>query len=234
MNGVRLNERNAVKQEHERLTCNGLSTGQISMIQLHYLERSRAIRILWLLEELGTDFELIRYQRDANHRAPASLKTVHPLGKSPVIVDGDLVLAESSAILRYIDARYGANRFSPHADSDAAAIHDEWLDYVEGSAAFPIMLTLIGGMMGGLSEKMDAFVAPGLEATLRYIAAGVSKGPFLMGDQLTLADIQMFYLLQVADRVKLLADYPTLTAYLARLTDQPGLIRAMERVGELT
>lgn len=202
------------------------------MIQLHYLERSRAIRILWLLDELGTDFELIQYQRDANHRAPASLKAVHPLGKSPVIVDGDLVLAESSAILRYIDARYGGNRFSPPSDSDAAAVHDEWLDYVEGSAAFPIMLTLIGGMTGGLSEKMDAFVAPGRDATLRYIAAGVGKGPFLMGEQLTLADMQMFYLLQVADRAKLLADYPALTTYLARLTEQPGLKRAIERAGE--
>ncbi|WP_242154231.1 glutathione S-transferase family protein [Sphingomonas sp. BAUL-RG-20F-R05-02] len=202
------------------------------MIQLHYLERSRAIRILWLLEELGTDFELVEYQRDANHRAPASLKDVHPLGKSPVIVDGDLVLAESSAILRYIDARYGANRFSPPKGSDAAAIHDEWLDYVEGSAAFPIMLTLIGGMTGGLSEKMDAFVTPGREATLRYIAVGVGEGPLLMGEQLTLADMQMFYLLQVADRAKLLAGYPALTAYLARLTDQPGLKRALARAGE--
>lgn len=202
------------------------------MIQLHYLERSRAIRILWLLEELGTDFELVQYQRDANHRAPASLKAVHPLGKSPVIVDGDLMLAESSAILRYVDARYGGNRFSPPKGGGAAAIHDEWLDYVEGSAAFPIMLTLIGGMTGGLSEKMDAFVAPGLEATLRYIDAGVSAGPFLMGEQLTLADMQMFYLLQVADRAKLLAGYPAVTAYLARLTDQPGLRRAMARAGE--
>ncbi len=157
------------------------------MIQLHFLERSRAIRILWLLEELGTDFEMMQYQRDANHRAPASLRAVHPLGKSPVIVDGDLVLAESSAILRYIDARYGGNRFSPPGDSDAAAIHDEWLDYVEGSAAFPIMLTLIGGMTGGLSEKIGAFVAPERDATLRYIAAGVGKAPFLMGEQLTAA-----------------------------------------------
>ena len=120
----------------------------------------------------------------------------------------------------------------PPTGSDAVAIHDEWLDYVEGSAAFPIMLTLIGGMTGGLSEKMDAFVAPGREATLRYIAAGVGEGPFLMGEQLTLADMQLFYLLQVADRAKLLADYPALTAYLARLTDQPGLKRALVRAGE--
>ncbi len=204
------------------------------MIQLHYLERSRAIRVLWLLEELGAEFELVQYQRDANHRAPTTLKAVHPLGKSPVIVDGDLVLAESSAILRYVDARCGENRFSPPQGTDAAAIHDEWLDYVEGSAAFPIMLTLVGGMTGGLSEKMHAFVAPGLDAALRYIAAGVSEGPFLMGERLTLADMQLFYLVQVADRAKLLAEHPALTAYLARLMDQPGLKRAMERVGEAT
>ncbi|MDX7952356.1 glutathione S-transferase [Lichenihabitans sp. Uapishka_5] len=203
------------------------------MIELHHLDQSRSIRVLWLLEELGVPFTLIPYQRDENHRAPPALKAVHLLGKSPVIVDGSLVLAESSAILRYLEARYGNGRFTPPAGSDAAAVHDGWVDYVEGSAAFPIMLKVIGDMTGGLPEALSGFVLPQLDATFGYIGERVGAGPFLMGDRLMLADMQMLYLLQVAERFGLLGDHPKVAAYLALLIQQPGLKKAIERGGSL-
>lgn len=113
------------------------------MIIVHHLETSRSTRILWLLEEPGIEYELHRHGR-VDGRALENLKHIHPRGKAPFIVDGDLVLAESSAILRYIDARYGEGRRSPHAGTAEGAMHDQWLDLAEGSASFPLLLPLRG------------------------------------------------------------------------------------------
>ena len=161
------------------------------MLTLHHLNYSRSIRVIWLLEELGIEYDLVKYERDANFRAPPELKAIHPLGKAPVLVDGDLTLAESAPILAYIDERYGERRFSPPIDSDAAAVHDEWLQYVESSAALPIMMTSLGKRMGGLPDGLAKFTGPEVTKTLDYIGAGVGEGPYLMGEQLMLADIQM-------------------------------------------
>lgn len=203
------------------------------MITLHHLAFSRSLRVLWLLEELGIEYELVKYERNASFRAPPELATVHPLGKAPVIVDGDLVLAESSAILRYLEHRYGTGMFIP-ATSTARAAHDEWLDYVESSAALPILMMVLGKRTGGLSEKMEAFAQPELVKTLRYIADGVRTGGFLMGQQLTLADMQMTYILEVAHSAGLLSDYPEIVAYIGRLRDLPGFRRAVDKGGPMS
>ena len=203
------------------------------MLTLHHLETSRSTRALWLLEAIGVPYEMVRYARTPQRRAPEALKALHPLGKAPVLVDGDLVLAESSAILRYLDRRYAEGRFSPPAGSDDAARHDEWLDFIEGSAGLPIMLTLLGGMTGGLSEGLAAFTTPELKKVLTYIEAGVAPEPYLMGAQLTLADIQLAYFLEVLSSVGLLGDYPAATAYLARLHAEPALIAAIEKGGPM-
>jgi glutathione S-transferase len=203
------------------------------MITVHHLNFSRSSRVLWLLEELGLDYQLVRYQRDAAFRAPPSLEAIHPLGKAPVIQDGDLVLAESSTILAYVNERHGGGRFSPPVGSDAAAIHDEWLQYVEGSAAFPVMMTLIGGMTGGLPEGLQTFVGPSVAKTMAYIASGATPGPYLMGEAFTLADIQMSYLLVMAERVGLLEAYPTIAAYLKRLEARPAFAKAVEMGGPM-
>lgn len=178
------------------------------MITVHHLNFSRSSRVLWLLEELGLDYELISYRRDAGFRAPPELKAVHPLGKAPVIEDGDLVLAESAAILAYINATYGAGRLAPPAGTRDAAVHDEWLQYSESSAGFPIMMTLIGGMTGGLPDGLRGFTAPELARTLDYLEQGVAPGPYLMGDAFTLADIQLSYLLASAEHAGLLGGHP--------------------------
>lgn len=204
------------------------------MITLHHLAYSRSLRVLWLLEELGAEYDLVSYERTKEFRAPPELAKVHPLGKAPVIVDGDLVLAESSAILRYIYERYGNGELRPPQGTGAYALHDEWLDYVESSASLPIMMTLLGGRTGGLNDGMKAFVEPQLAKTLDYIASGIGNGPFLMGDRLTLADIQMSYMLAIAEMAGALESYPAIVAYIERLKQHPSFQRATERGGPMT
>jgi glutathione S-transferase len=203
------------------------------MLTLHHLEYSRSQRVLWLLEELGVPFELVRYQRGANFRAPASLSEVHPLGKSPVIVDGGLTLAESATILRYLNDRHGQGRFTPEAGTDAYYIHDEWLDYVESSAVMPVMIALLGKMTGESSGALQDFCRPEIAKALGHIADGLGDKTFLMGDDLMLADIQISYFLGMAVMAGLLDGYPTLRAYYDRLCALPGFVRAIEKGGPM-
>ncbi|WP_158915889.1 glutathione S-transferase family protein [Caulobacter sp. S45] len=204
------------------------------MITLHHLNFSRSSRVLWLLEELGLKYNLVKYERNERFRAPPELAKVHPLGKAPVIQDGDLILAESAVILNYINAKYGEGRLAPAPGTREHDLHEEWLQYVESSAAFPIMLKLIGGMTGGLTEGLDRFTGPSISKTLDYVAAGVGQGPYLLGEIFSLADIQFSYLLEMAAHGGLLAKYPALTTYLEQLKSRPAFVRAVEIGGPMT
>jgi glutathione S-transferase len=204
------------------------------MITLHHLNFSRSTRVIWLLEELGLEYELVKYERDQNFRAPPSLAEVHPLGKAPVLVDGDLVLAESGTILRYLEMKYGDGRLVPAPGTPDRALHDEWLDFVESSAGLSVMLTVIGGMTGGLQGFLEGFTASELTKTLTYISDRVVDRDFLMGERLTLADIQMSYLLEVLRRAGQLGEYPAVSAYLDRLEQTPGLKKAIELGGPIS
>ncbi|MEP9378833.1 glutathione S-transferase family protein [Aquabacter sp. CN5-332] len=203
------------------------------MITVHHLDFSRSHRVLWLLEEFGLTYELVRYKRDANFKAPPALAAIHPLGKSPVIQDGALTLAESAVILEYINTRYGGGRLAPPPGSDAYFVHEEWLQFVESTAAFPIMMTRIGALTGGLSERMAQFVSPVLQKTLDYISSAVSTGAYLSGDRFQLADIQMAYPLEIASYGGMLGAYPQLTEYLDRLKARPAFERAVEKGGPM-
>lgn len=204
------------------------------MITLHHLNFSRSTRVLWLLEELGVPYALKTYARDASFRAPAELRAVHPLGKAPILADDDIVLAESATILRYLEATYGDGRLIPAPGTQDRAIHDEWLDFAESSAGLPIMITLLGAMTGGLPNGLAGFTAPELAKTLDYIADRVTGRDYLMGDRLTLADIQISYLLAALRRAGQLRAYPAVTAYLERLEATPGLTRAIAIGGPMT
>ena len=200
------------------------------MLTVHHLDYSRSTRVLWLLEELGLEYVLVRYSRPVGGPAPDTLKAAHPLGKSPVLVDDDFALAESSAILRYLDRRYGEERFTPNEPKPRAR-HDEWLDYVEGSLALPLFVPLVGGP--GLPKSMRTSLAVQLAAAWDHIEATVADQPYLLGDQLTLADMQMSYPLAVALATGALADRPALQAYLERLLSRPALARAIDAGGPM-
>jgi glutathione S-transferase len=203
------------------------------MLTLHHLATSRSSRVIWLLEALGVEYALVTHQRGPDLRAQADLAAVHPLGKAPTIVDGDLVLVESATILRYIAEHYGNGRFMPPAGSHARARHDEWLDYAESSLMMPLLTKLFGMMMGGLPPAMDLFVSGELAKSLGYIEAGVGEGPFIMGAELTLADMQLSYCLAMAEVAGLLQGYPGLVAYWQHLQAEPGFKRAIEIGGPL-
>lgn len=201
------------------------------MLTLHHLAFSRSQRVLWLIEELGLPVELVRYDRTPEFRAPPELKKVHPLGKSPVLQDDDLTLAESATILRYLDGRYGQNRFSPEQGTTEHVVHEEWLDFVESTAAGPVLMVLLSERTG--EQAAADRVRPMADAMLAYIAGGLGDNPFLMGERPMLADIQMTYFLAMARMAKVLDSYPTLIAYLDRLEAQPGFRRAQARGGPM-
>ena len=203
------------------------------MVIVHHLNNSRSQRILWLLEEMGTPYEVKRYERDrATMLAPPELRAVHPLGKSPVIEDGGRVLAESGAIVEYLAATYGQGRFTPEPGTDAALKVNYWMHFAEGSAMMPLLLTLYLGRLGDAAGPLLARIKTQIAGMLAYIEAELGAGPFLVGDTLTIADIQMSFPLEAASaRGGLDATYPGLVAYLARLHARPAYQRALERGG---
>jgi glutathione S-transferase len=203
------------------------------MIHLHHLETSRSSRIIWLLEALSVEYKLVPHKRGSDMRAGADLAAVHPLGKAPVIVDGDLKLAESSAILRYISNQYGHGKFQPAPGTKAHAEHEEWLDYSESSLMMPVLFKLLGLMGGGLPPMLDGFASGELTKSLDYIGARVAAGPYLMGAELTLADIQMSYCFALLEAGGFLADRPALLGYWQRLQADPGFKRAIEIGGPM-
>ncbi|MER0239254.1 glutathione S-transferase [Fulvimarina sp. MAC8] len=200
------------------------------MITVHCLQYSRGSRVVWLLEELGEAYELKNYDRTEAYRAPPELKAKHPLGKSPVIEDGDLVLAESAAILRYIDGRYGENRHSPEPGTNAHAHHDEWLDFVEGSMARSVIAAFWAKRNGGeIEQKMkDEFAA-----IMAYLGDTLEGRSFLMGEKLMLADIQISYLLAMSEYAGVLQAHPKVVAYWKRLQAMPGLKRTVQKTGQI-
>jgi glutathione S-transferase len=129
------------------------------MIIVHHLNNSRSQRVLWLLEELGLDYELRRYERDpATMLAPPELRAIHPLGKSPVISDGDNVLAESGAILEYLVETYGQGRLVPPPGTPERLRYRYWMHYAEGSAMPPLLLKLVFDRVG--KARMPFFARP--------------------------------------------------------------------------
>jgi glutathione S-transferase len=203
------------------------------VITVHHLNFSRSSRILIVLEELDLKYRLVAYERDPAFRAPVSLSSVHPLGRAPVIQDGDLVLAESAVILTHINDRHGGGRLAPPIGSDDRARHDEWLHYAEGSAALPLIVSLMHKMLGGVSEGVLQYVQPELRKALGHLVKGIGQGPYLLGEKLSLADIQLSYLLDLGRGAHLLDEHPELVTYLNRLFARPAFVRALQIGGPM-
>lgn len=202
------------------------------MIQVHHLNESRSQRILWLLEELGLPYEVVKYERDAQtRRAPASLKKVHPLGKSPVITDEGKVIAETGAIIEYILRKHGQGRMMPKPDTDAYFTYAQWLHYAEGSAMTPFLIALYAGFLGEAAAPLKPVLDDECKKQLDYINMTLEKQPFLMGDELTGADINLSFVLEAAGARGWLGNYPKLKDYVKRLQGRAAYKRALETGG---
>jgi glutathione S-transferase len=202
------------------------------MLTLHHLNDSRSQRIVWLLEELGRPYEMKHYQRDAKTRlAPPELESVHPLGKSPVITDGDFKIAESGAIVDYVIRRYGQGRLMPRPDSPDFEPYNEWLHYAEGSAMLPLMLNLYVGRLKEAGAPLHPRIDSEMANHLGYVDRALKGREFLVGSSLTGADIQMSFVAEMAEVFDRLAPYPDLGAWLARMHARPAFQRSVEKGG---
>jgi glutathione S-transferase len=219
----------------------------MTSIVVHHLNNSRSQRVLWLLEELGLPYEIVRYQRDARTMlAPPELRQVHPLGKSPVVEWDSTVLAESGAILETLTERFAPGRLAPAADTPEALRYRYWMHYAEGSAMPPLLLKLVFDLVGsapmpffvrpvvkGVVRKvLGGFVQPQIERHLDYQEAALQQSPWFAGAQFTAADIQMSFPVEAARaRSGLDARRPRLTAWLETIHARPAYRRALERGG---
>lgn len=201
-------------------------------IIVHHLENSRSQRILWMLEELGLDYEVKRYERNPKTMlAPPELKRVHPLGKSPVIQDGDTVVAETGAIIEYLVEK-ADGRLGPPAHRDAELRYRFYLHYAEGSLMPPLLVKLVLSRVPIFGKAGQRRIQPMIDVHLDYLERELANREWFVGDDLTAADIMLSFPLEAARaRAGLDASRPNLTAWLARVHARPAYQRALERGG---
>ncbi|HZR35409.1 MAG TPA: glutathione S-transferase [Nevskia sp.] len=217
------------------------------MITVHHLNNSRSQRVLWLLEELGVPYRIKHYQRDAaTMLAPPELKAVHPLGKSPVIDDDGVVIAESGNIVGYLVERYGQGRLAPAAGTPQRLRYDYWLHYAEGSAMLPLLLKLIFGKVAtapmpffvkpiarGIVAKVNQqFIDPQLRLHFDYIEAELGRDAWFAGEAFSAADVQMSFPLEAAAARGAGAVGPKTRAFLDRIHARPAYRAALEKGGQ--
>lgn len=214
------------------------------MIIVHYLENSRAHRALWLLEELGLDYEIRTYKRGRDMRAPASLKEVHPLGKSPVIEDDGVIVAESGAITSYLLDKYGQGRLVPATD-DGKLRHTYWLHYSEGSAMPPLLMKLIFDAIPKLvpffirpfaniiSKGVKAkLIEPQLDNHFAFWESELSRDGYFAGSEFSAADIMMSFPVEAGlSRMTAKGETGAVAKWLVSIRSRDGYKRALERGG---
>ncbi|HTD29907.1 MAG TPA: glutathione S-transferase [Xanthomonadaceae bacterium] len=220
------------------------------MITVHHLQNSRSQRVLWLLEELELRYRIVEYDRDPKTLlAPPSLRAVHPLGKSPVIIDDGVVVAESGAIIEYLVDKYGQDSgLKPPAGSPQRLRYTYWLHYAEGSAMPPLLLSLVFArlpkapmpffikpIVRGISDKVrSGYIAPQIKLHLDYMESELGKRPWFTGKDFSAADIQMSYPIEAASmRAGLDASRPKLWDWLQRIHARPAYQRAIAKGGPL-
>ncbi|MCW8306537.1 glutathione S-transferase [Acidiphilium sp. PA] len=216
------------------------------MIIVHHLEASRSQRILWLLEELGLEYEVKLYKRNPKTMlAPPSLKSVHPLGKSPVITDGDTIVAETGAIIEYIIDKYGEGRLIPPAGSDDRRRYTYWLHYAEGSAMPFLVMKLIFTEMPNqapfiakpllrmIGNKVgESYLDPNIATHIRFWEDSLANSTWFAGPELTGADIMMSFPAEAANaRGALRGNFPRINAFLAAAHARPAYQRALAQGG---
>jgi glutathione S-transferase len=216
------------------------------VLTVHHLENSRSQRVLWMLEELGAPYEIVRYERDpATMLAPPELKAIHPLGKSPVITDDGETVAETGAIIEHILERYGNGRLSPPPGTPQARRMRYWLHYAEGSAMPPLVLKLVFSrlapsapallrpLVNAVAKRAQAgFIDLQIATHLDFIEGELAKAEWFAGPEFTAADIMMSFPLEAAaERAGARLGHPRLAAFLKRIHARPAYRRALERGG---
>ncbi len=202
------------------------------MIKIHHLENSRSQRVLWLLEELGLDYEVVRYARDKKTMlAPPELARVHPLGKSPVIEDGAQVVAETAAIVEYLVEK-GEGRLGPPANREAILRYRHFLHYAEGSMMPPLLALLVVNRLGLLGKPAKKPLLAMFGKHLDWLESELAGRPWFAGDEFTAADIMMSFPLEAArQRAGLDASRPHLIDWLERIHARPAYAEALKRGG---
>jgi glutathione S-transferase len=202
------------------------------MIVVHHLNDSRSQRVLWLLEELNLPYEIKPYQRDATTRlAPPELKAVHPLGKSPAVTEGKATVIESGAIIDYILRHHGEGRLAPAADTPEYDVYQQWLHYAEGSAMLPLMLFMYVGRLGEAGAPLQPRIESEMANHLGYIDSVLEGRDYLMGSELSAADIQMSFVGEVSGAFGRHATYPNIGAWVKRFQARPAYRAALEKGG---
>ncbi len=215
------------------------------MIIVHHLADSRSQRVLWLLEEMGRPYEVKRYERDpATMLAPPELKAIHPLGKSPVVDDGEVRVAETGAIVEYLLEGPEGAALRPAPGTEAGRRYTYWLHYAEGSAMTPLLLKLIFGQLPKRSpglvrpvvkaisaKAQDGFIDPQIAAHTAFWEAELGKSEWFAGDQFSAADIMMSFPIEAGGTRAPYDDKPRLKAFLERIHARPAYQRALKRGG---
>ena len=198
------------------------------MITIHHLNKSRSKRVIWLLEELEMPYNIVEHQRDPiTNLSPKSLQLIHPLAKAPVIVDGDITMCESGAVMEYILNQAPSNTLRPNASSNEYYHYLEWLHFAEGSLSLPIISTLLMSMETRDGTKpLDGYIAKELHLDLSYIENTLSVRRYFSGDSFSAADIMMSVILEMAENLGLLTNKPKIKEYLATVKERQAYQKA--------
>jgi len=215
------------------------------MIVVHHLNASRSQRVIWLLEELGVPYEVKRYERDPKTMlAPPALKAIHPLGKSPVITDGDKTIAETGTIVEYLIGTYGAGRLIPAPGTPELLRYNYWMHYAEGSAMPPLVMKLVFGKIPDSPQLpffirpiarlitkgvTESYIDPQIRTHIALWDSELTKSPFFAGADLTGADIMMSFPVEAAASRGTLT--PRLTEYLQTIHARPAYQAALKTGG---
>ena len=201
-------------------------------ITVHHLNNSRSQRILWLLEELGAEYEIVSYQRDATtNLAPPELKQAHPLGKSPLIEDAGRSVAESGAIIQYLCERHGGQSWLPEPRSDAHVDHLEWMQFGESSFFVPVMLKIYAGRLGEAAAPLMPRIEEQLVAHIDYAESRISDDLHFVGEDWSAADVMMSFPAEIAVMQGYADRAPKLARFVEAVHARPGWQRARERGG---
>ncbi len=217
------------------------------MLTVHHLANSRSQRILWLLEELGTDYEVKRYERDpVTGLAPAELKAVHPLGKAPVITDNGRAISESGAIIEYIIEHYGDGRLQPAKGTPEAEQFRFWMHYAEGSFAPLMVMSLVFNRVENakmpffakpiarsiVGKVKKSYLGPNIKRALDFMEDSLTQTKWFAGPDMTAADVQMSFAVEAAAvRTDLQGHYPKLQEFLTTIHARDTYQRALQRGG---